>query len=515
MKRIKQIVIGLAVFLVVFAILGFFVLPPILKSILVNKMSEQLHRDVKIGTIAFNPFRFTLTANGVAITERDKKETFVAFRELFLNLESTSLFKRAVIIDEVRLDTPYIHLSRYKDGSYNFSDLIPAEKPKQKEETRPLRFSINNIRILEGKVAFQDGPRMTNHLAEKIRIGLPFVSNMDRYVDTFVEPSFSAVINGTPYHLQGRTKPFETSRLTEFAIKIGDIDIPYYLSYLPMKTNFHIVSALLDVDAKLAFHQNPDLAKQVLLLSGGLIFKDIAVDDLQQKPLVRINAVNIDMASVAPLNGEIKLAKLTFQEPVVNVRRSREGQINLLSLIPPAEEKKDKPQETGEKAVKGGKPSFVIGLSAFRLEKGRIDYEDAVLLRPFQATLADIQINGDDLSTAPGKEGKVSVSLHLPQDGSLSIAGPLTLSPLAAQLNVDVQKLDIAQLQPYIRNILKVRVVRGKASTQGNLVVEKPDQQLQLRYAGKGVRDSLCLTGHCAGQRSAEVGHVVSQWRRF
>jgi hypothetical protein len=487
MARVKKIVIGFIIFLFIFTITGFFVVPPLLKSILVKKMSEQLHRDVKIEKIAFNPFRFTLTVQGFAVTEKDKKTPFVAFRELFLNLESMSLFKRAVVIDEVRLDTPYIHLARDKDGAYNFSDLITAEKPGQKEkETAPLRFSVNNISIIDGKVAFQDGPRGTNHLAEKISIGLPFVSNMDRYVDTFVQPSFSAVINGTPYRLEGRTKPFESSQLTEFAIKIGDIDIPYYLAYLPMKTNFRLASALLDVDAKLAFHQNPDRKKQLLMFSGGLMFKDIAVDDLQQQPLIRINAVNIDMASVTPLNGEFKLAKLLIKEPVIDVRRNREGQINLQNLMPPArEDKRAAAKEPAVQTTAGEGPHFVLDIDAFRLEKGQVRYADAAPIRPFQASLTDIQFDGDHLSTTAGKAGSVSLSVALSKEGRIKLEGPVTVSPLSAKLTLDLQQLDVADLQPYIRDILKIRVTRGKMSTQGSLVLEKPADELQVRYGGK------------------------------
>ena len=112
MTRVKKIVVGLVLFLVAFIVTGFFIIPPVLKSMLIEKMSEQLHRDVSIEKIALNPFRLCLTVKGFAVWEKGKTETFLSFRELFLNLEGMSLFKRAIVIDEARLDTPYIHLSQ-------------------------------------------------------------------------------------------------------------------------------------------------------------------------------------------------------------------------------------------------------------------------------------------------------------------------------------------------------------------------------------------------------------------
>ncbi len=47
-SHLKKILIGVVLFFVVFTLVGFFILPPILKSVLVKKLSENLHREVAI-----------------------------------------------------------------------------------------------------------------------------------------------------------------------------------------------------------------------------------------------------------------------------------------------------------------------------------------------------------------------------------------------------------------------------------------------------------------------------------
>ena len=98
MRRYKKILIGLGVTLVIIGITGFFILPPIVKSILVDKLSQTLKRPVSIQSIKINPYALTVTIRGFEIKERSGQEKFVSFDELHVNLDSLSIFKRALIL---------------------------------------------------------------------------------------------------------------------------------------------------------------------------------------------------------------------------------------------------------------------------------------------------------------------------------------------------------------------------------------------------------------------------------
>lgn len=486
MRRLKKIIIGLMVFLILFTVMGFFVVPPVAKSILVKKMSQELQRDIAIEKITFNPFRFTLTAQGFVIRERDKQETFVSFREMFVNLEGMSLLKKAVIIDEFRLTGPYVHLVRLKDGSYNLSDLlVKMKKEPQEKDTPPLRFSVNNIRIEAGKVVFQDAPRDVLHVADQLQVGIPFISNMAYDTDTFVKPSFHAVINGAPYTLKGNTKPFKNTRQTELDIKISRIDIPYYLTYVPEKLNFKFLSASLDVDSKLVFRQENG-GKQFLGLAGQLALNNIALDEMSGQPLLRLPALRLGLAEVEPLNKTYHLAKLVLASPELYVRRDKQGKINLLGLFPPKTEQSPGQIKTSESS---GEPSagkkILVDLDTFLVEQAKLHYEDLKTATPVKLTLSDFQLTGSNLSTAAGKEGKATLNVILPKQGAINLAGPVMLSPLKATLALDVQRLDVPLFQPYIGDILNVQVTGGKLGAQGELALDTVDKELKVGYTGK------------------------------
>jgi len=171
-------------------------LPPIVKSILVKKLSENLRREVTIQRLKFNPYTLSLTVSGFLIKEPKSSEAFVSLDELYLNLQSLSVLRMALILKEIRLKQPYIRVQRNEDESYNFSDLLekkgpnPTEKPKEKP--KPLRFSLNNIRIENGNINFWDGPKQTKHTIRELNISLPFLSNIPSNINIFVQPALSA-----------------------------------------------------------------------------------------------------------------------------------------------------------------------------------------------------------------------------------------------------------------------------------------------------------------------------------
>ena len=133
-SRLKKF--GLIAFslVVLFTLTGFFILPPVLKSLALDKLSATLHRPVSIGNISINPYKLTLKVDGLNIGEREGEQTFVGFESLFVNLDVSSLAKRAVVVSEIRLEKPKFRVVRVDDNHYNFSDLVEAFAALPKSE---------------------------------------------------------------------------------------------------------------------------------------------------------------------------------------------------------------------------------------------------------------------------------------------------------------------------------------------------------------------------------------------
>ena len=64
-----RILIGVGAFFVLFTLIGFFVVPPILKSVLAAQLTAALHREVTIAEVRVNPFALSATLRGLAVKE--------------------------------------------------------------------------------------------------------------------------------------------------------------------------------------------------------------------------------------------------------------------------------------------------------------------------------------------------------------------------------------------------------------------------------------------------------------
>jgi hypothetical protein len=276
--RAKKTLIGLIIFFAVFTLAGFFVLPPVLKSILTKELSKNLAREATINQIRTNPYTLSITIRGLLVKDRSSTETFLSCDEIFLNFQSLSALKMAPILKEMRFTRPYARITRNQDLSYSFSDLLEKKEPPSPEKAKPLRFSLNNISIENGSIDFLDRLENTKHTVRELRIGIPFLSNIPAYVHRFVQPHCSAKIDDAFYALQGKTKPFADSLETSVDVDIKDINIPYYLAYIPIKMQFKVVSAYADTAAKISFLETKE-RKPSLTVAGTVSLKNIVVND--------------------------------------------------------------------------------------------------------------------------------------------------------------------------------------------------------------------------------------------
>ncbi|MCK5322988.1 MAG: hypothetical protein KAJ45_02535, partial [Desulfobulbaceae bacterium] len=180
LNRVQKIVLWSAVAVILYTILGFLVLPPILKMVLEKRLPEALHRQASIQKIKINPYTLTATLEGLAIQKQDGSEDFIGFDRLFVNLQIVSIFKRALIVKSVALDGPRGNFTRNQDLTYSFSDLI-AEKSSdtpQQEPENPFLFSIHNIEIKGGSIKFQDLPKDKIHRIAELDMAIPNISNL-------------------------------------------------------------------------------------------------------------------------------------------------------------------------------------------------------------------------------------------------------------------------------------------------------------------------------------------------
>jgi hypothetical protein len=428
-RRLRALV-WLAGLVALFTILGFFVLSPLLKSELQKQLSTELRRDVSIGDIAVNPYTLTLTVSKVDIKERGGAE-FITFDTLYANAELSSIFRLAPVLKELRLSGPRLHLVRSAPGRYNFSDILEAFLAKPGDGPTP-RFALNNIRIEQGRIDFDDQPAGSKHEITDIGLGIPFISSIPSFTDIFVEPRLSAKVDGAPLELSGKSKPFRASLETELALDIDNFALPRLNEYLPADLKIKIPSGRLDTKLALKFLRSPDKAA-TLNIAGDIGLSNLTITESSGKPLLKLPKLSVALADFEPLARSARVAKISIDAPELTLRRDKAGRLNWLAVLPPA--------APATAAGKAAKP-FSFELAELALAKAKISIDDDMPATPWHATVAsldaavkgftttqtapvriDASLGGLMLSKAGSKDAVLALPLLQLKDASLDLAG--------------------------------------------------------------------------------------------
>jgi flagellar motor protein MotB len=489
-RRAKSIGIAALVFFALFSITGFFVLPPFIKHLAMEKLSGQLGRRVSIDTVILNPYSLAASIRGFEIKEADGRTTFISFRSLYINLNVKTIFKGGPVMKEIKLDKPYVHLVRTGSNAYNFSDIaskLEAEREAAIPEKpgKPLFFSLSNIQLVDGKIEFDDRPAATKHEITQINLSIPFISNFPSYVETFVQPSFSATVNGTPLNVRGTTKVFSDSHETSFDIALKDIDIPYYLAYAPTHLNVKVPSGRLDVAMKLAYRQYKDRSP-MLTLTGESRVRDLSVaikkvrGEFLKVPLFSIKDISFDLET-----NKVEIGAIATEKGSLAVSRSADGRMNFSSLMT-ASTAASRP--TTKKSAKSAPPSalWILSLKSLNVDGYKVKIEDQSLNEPFGVTVDDISCKAQNISTEKGSKGAIALSMHIGPQGAAAAEGDFALNPPSADLVVSLKRLPIKPLQPFLAERAQVIVAAGALSMNGKLTAfQASKEELKAAFTGK------------------------------
>ncbi|WP_246037859.1 DUF748 domain-containing protein [Geomonas terrae] len=442
MSRKKYILITSAalVFLLLFIVA---ILPTIVRIKAVEALEESTGRKARIESVSFNPFTLTATVEGFAIEEKEG-HPFIAFRRLQASLSPASIFRRALILSEVTLDTPTVSLVRNAPNRFNFTDILEKQPKKKEEKGSTLRFSLNNISIRNGSIDFDDrivgGGR--KHTIRVLNVDIPFISNSPYLADKYIDPRISAQVNGAPFTFAGKLKPLSKSLETSVHVGLKRLDLPQYLAYAPVKPPAELTSGKLTVDLDIAYRISAD-KKPELLLKGTTRLDAVSIDLPGKKPLARVPALEVKAASLEVLAKKFHFDAVTAEGLELFVERDRQGAWMFSRLAPSAPEG-DKP-----KAAEPAEKTEVV-LPSLAVTNATVHFRDELPKGGFNTNISEINLAAKNFSTAPGAQAAYQLSLKADGEAALKTGGTFSASPVAVTSSITLTGLKIQRIWPYL-----------------------------------------------------------------
>ncbi len=464
-QRWKWIIIGIFAFIFTYTLVGFFIIPVFIKSILVEKLSVNLHRDVFMQTIKFNPYLLSLKIDDLLIEDKDDK-TFVSLHEFYINLQLSSLFKRSLIAKRLQIKQPYIRIVRSGETDFNFSDLIQ----KESKDTIPVKFSLREIKIIDGEIFVRDDTKETEHTLTDINTTVPFLSNFPKYAENEFVFNFMAVLNGSLVSLSGKSRPFTESRQTLLHVDIQDLNIPRHAVYLPFNNNIDILSGLINLRTTVSYSKKTASASyhELIFLQTFLTLDSVAMKHKEEEnELLIIPELSIRNADINLTNRKVNIKEIFTRNGSLFLRRFADGTFNFGDIIPSVEQPKQPMQPQ--------KPWFV-NIKDLQLKEFSIQNEDLTAVNPARITLDNINIQAGDLTTQKGKEGQLSFSSRWNQSGTVTATGTVKLNPVTAALKVLVSEVDISPLQSYFIRNPNFVVTKANFHADGRLILDYAEE---------------------------------------
>ena len=371
-RKIGQWLIGIFVLL---GVLGFLAAPPLLKSLLQSQLSAQLHREVSIGDIAINPYALTAQVSGLSIKAEGGREV-AAFDALFVNLSSASIFKRALVVDEIRLQGLRLAVARVAEGRYDISDLLDEwMKPKDEPDTGTPRFSLNNIQLIDAKLSFDDQPKGKLHTISAINLALPFVSSLPYQAEILVTPAFSADINGSPLRLTGESKPFSATHESQLNLDLDRFDLAALQPYLPESLPIRLSSGLLDTEMKAMFKEVADQVYSVSVVGAAHVSK-LALAERDGSPLAAWQRLDVELDKIDPINRSAAVQRVALDGLEVFLAVNKKGEFNVLRLADQLKGPSTPAPAPAEAQPGAASPAFAWSLGEFALSNGVLHWQD-------------------------------------------------------------------------------------------------------------------------------------------
>jgi uncharacterized protein involved in outer membrane biogenesis len=302
----------------------------------------------------------TMTLSRLEVVDK-KGSPLVKLTALSIDIASSNLLAKNININNISIRSPEIYIQRDNTGQLNFLKLIPrnesqssqkeAEKKSQTDSEEPFKFTLAQAELTGGKIVYTD-QSLTIPFAstiESLNITLSQLSNEKDHEADFTlaattdadeKVELSGNLTLTPLKIKG-------------AITASDFPIhrykPYYNDFI-----------LFDITDGTAYLTSEFLYDSTLTGPGVIIsdltfsLNSIKLTTLQEgEEFLHIPRLSLKNCSFDSLQKEIQVGQFSTEKASFFVKRTEDGKINVLNLVPPSsDEAKASEKRSDEKSEK-------------------------------------------------------------------------------------------------------------------------------------------------------------------
>ncbi len=276
--------------LLLFWLLAWAGLPPLLKWQLERQASAALGRHVTVERVELKPWSLELELHGLRLADAKGQGDQFTLERLYLDLDARSLLRLAPVLDALEFDRPHFRLRHLGGGRYDIDDLIARLlKPEQAPSALP-RFALFQLQLRDAAIDFIDEPVGRTQQIRQLTLKLPFLSSLEPQREETSEPSLNFLLNGDPVDAKALLQPFAQARQGEARLHSAALDLAPYLPYWPASLPLRPTRGQLEFDLTLRLAPDTDakadqaapsgqtVQDRPLSLAGHLALQDVELE---------------------------------------------------------------------------------------------------------------------------------------------------------------------------------------------------------------------------------------------
>ncbi len=470
----KRALIGLMTALVVYCLLGFLILPGVAQRVVNHQLIQYATVPARLERIEFNPFTLELNLYGLRLGEADQPQ--LGFERLYIDLQWSSLWRRALQIENIELVQLHTEVIFDEDGTLNLTqlfDLPPDEEQSENTEGSPFALRIDRLQLIEGSVRFADQrpSEPIDFLLDSLNFELlNFATRSGDAADAVLVatgPSGARVdwngqINLAPISSSGR---FEISNL-----QLKDF-WSYAQGAVPLQLKEGRLSLASDYRLNLAGRTDLQLSD----LSAELA--PLKLDTADGQPLVRLDNLQISEASVDLPEQRVVIGKLRSRALESWVTRERDGELNWQKLLTPSsedmgeEDQEQRPPQqplasTADTSAEQATDAWQVLLQDAQLRDYQLHLSDLVPDEKVTLEMGPLDLNVSGFDSRGTSPFKLELSTQVGNQGAIKATGQLQLQPAQGQLNIDTRDIDLRIAQAYLTPLVHLELRSGMLTSQ-------------------------------------------------
>lgn len=483
--------------LLLYTLAGFFLVPRIARAQLQSYVTEQLHRQLSLGEIRFNPYTFEASISGLELREADGSPV-VSFRHLYVNAELASLWQRGVVLEEVQLASPNVELKIARDGTVNLARLVPESQPtveaeQTAEPTSPPRVRIGRLALWAGRIGFTDQTREQPFTAAvtPIRFTLKDFKTDANYENLYDFSGTTLAGEQVKWNGEFTVQPLgSTGRLRVEGLKAATIDA-YAAETLP----FQLASGNATLEGNYRFAMTPTMGFDVTLPL--LQVRDLSIKERKARGVpVKLPEVDVHDIAFSYEKHEMGAGRVEVRGAHIDVAREPDGSISLMRLfgetaasaLPATATTPSSPSSEPAASTDSQEPAtqWRAHVDTIQVSDATVVAEDRTVtpLARFELKPAGLTIAG--WSTDPAAKVQLDTNVTINDTGKLAGKGEVQLEPLGAQLAIELDDFALPVIQPYLAHTTAMTVHSGRLGVKGNVTyAAEPADASPLAFKGE------------------------------